>query len=251
MRLRNSPIHLANSSDPTSLLGLTMQLCWLRPTALAIALATVPGTAVAAQVLTFEGITAGTPIGGYYNGSGGPDFGVVFSPNAFAFCLNTLGSSLCSNTSRGGQGDPSSEHTGMFFNGGPVSFLNSTAGFTDGFSIFYSAIHFGASIDIWSGLSGTGSLLASIILPTTPSGPCPGYAADFCPFVGVGLSFAGTARSVTFGGRTLEVVFDDMRFGSSLPVQTVPEPSSLLLTTIGLAALGLVARRRIITLRGI
>jgi hypothetical protein len=71
-------------------------------------------------VLKFENIipagSTNTPIGNYYNGGGGPanNFGISFSDNALALCLNTPGV-VCSNTSRGGQGDPTSQNGGLFF----------------------------------------------------------------------------------------------------------------------------------------
>ena len=71
---------------------------------LVAAMIIVPSTA-ASQVLNFEGIATSAnpskPIGNYYNGGAGPNFGVEFSSNASALCLNTL-LIHCSNSSRGG-----------------------------------------------------------------------------------------------------------------------------------------------------
>lgn len=211
-------------------------------------------TPVEAQVLDFENINATYPSGyayvqGFYNGgtssvgTSGVNHGIEFSSNAQAICLNTPGVT-CSNTSRGGVGDPDSQKGGLFFLSGGATFMNRTAGFQNGFSFFYSAINSGGSFSVWSGLNGTGLLLASLVLPTTQSGPCPGYNAGFCPFVAAGVAFAGLATSVTFAGVANQIVFDDVTFGSSTPGSVVPEPATVFLLGTGLMGLGFVAWRR-------
>lgn len=216
---------------------------FLRSAVFVIALPTVAG----AQVLTFEGILRpgqqNAPIGNYYNGGAGPNYGIEFSPNALAICLNTL-TTFCSNGSRGGQGDPASQFTGLFFLSGSNTFMNRSAGFTDGFSFFYTAVNSPGAFSVWSGLNGTGTLLASLTLPTTPRGPCPGYNADFCPFVPRGVGFAGVAKSVTFAGVANQIAFDDVTFGSQVPGSVVPEPASMILLGTGLVGVFGVARRR-------
>jgi hypothetical protein len=203
--------------------------------------------AAQAQVLTFEGTlptgATSAPIGNYYNGGAGPDYGIEFSSNALGICLNTL-DNFCTNGSRGGQGDPASQYTGLFFLEGSSTFMNRVAGFTDGFSFFYSAISVPGAFSVWSGLNGTGSLLATLVLPTTAIGPCPGYGAQYCPFVATGVSFAGTAQSVTFAGVADQIAFDDVTFGSSVPGTVVPEPGTLTLLATGLIGVFGIARRR-------
>lgn len=217
----------------------------------------VSATAQAQTVLNFEGINAAYPstnyanINGFYNGgtssqgTSGANLGIAFSSNALAICLNTIGfTSGCSNTSRGGLGNPTSQRGGLFFLDGVSTFMNRAAGFTTGFSFFYSAIGTGGSFSVWSGLSGTGTLLGSLALGVTPSGPCPGYDAGFCPFVAKGLAFAGTAMSVTFAGAANQIVFDDVTFGSDIPDTRVPEPTTVALLAGGLMIVGGMARRR-------
>ncbi|HZS52975.1 MAG TPA: hypothetical protein VFA65_01125, partial [Bryobacteraceae bacterium] len=177
--------------------------------------------------LTFEGIAPypngnNVQILNYYNGgmssagTTGPNFGISFPSNALLICLNTLTTS-CSNTSRGGQGDPASQMGSLFFLAGSSTFLDDPAGFTTGFSFNYTAINQGGSISVWSGVDGTGTLLATLNLPTTASSCPAGYDAQFCPFVPIGVTFSGTAESINFGGTANQIVFDDVTFGSATP----------------------------------
>src|SRR5271155_4720196 len=144
--------------------------------------------------LNFEGINSTYPSGfafidNFYNGgtssdgTSGPNYGVAFSPNAQAICLNSL-TVVCSNTSRGGLA-PSSAEGGLFFLSGSTTAIDVAAGFPPGFSFNYSAPFDTGTVSVWSGLDGTGTLLASFGLPTTSSG-CPGYTAAFCPFFPIG-----------------------------------------------------------------
>ena len=156
--------------------------------------------------------------------------------------MNTPGGS-CSNTSRGGLGDPNSQLGGLFFLTGGATILNDPAGFDTGFSFNYTAINTGGSIDVFDGLSGTGTNLAHLDLPTTVSNCPPQYAAGFCPFFPIGVAFAGTAQSIVFNGVANQIVFDDITFGSVTP-PTVPEPTSLALLGTGLAGIAMFRRRK-------
>jgi hypothetical protein len=216
------------------------------------------GALVAASVaqaatidLTFEGINKTYPSGyafiqNFYNGgtssdgTSGPNFGISFSPNAQAICLNSTSVS-CSNTSRGGLGDPNSQKGALFFLSGSQTFMDVAAGFTTGFSFNYVSLTQPGSVSVFSGLDGTGTLLGTIAL-TPNAGSCPGYNAQFCPFSPIGVAFAGTAMSVSFAGVANQIVFDDVTFGSVTP--GVPEPSTWAMMMLGLAGLGLAGYRR-------
>lgn len=225
---------------------------------LGVSVALLAPAAAQAQVLDFEGVNATYPSGyafveDFYNGgtssdgTSGPNYGIEFSPNAQAICLNTVGVG-CSNTSRGGLGDPDSRLGGLFFLSGSETFMNRVSGFETGFSFFYAAITSGGSFEVWSGLNGTGMLLAALSLGTTASTCGPEYSAGFCPFEPAGVGFAGTAQSVTFAGVANQIVFDDVTFGSvtpgEVPDSTVPEPMSMALLGTGLAGLGALRWRR-------
>lgn len=101
---------------------------------------------------------------------------------------------------------------------------------------------------MYDGLNGTGSLLASLSLPTTSSN-CDFslYGAGFCPFVPVGVGFAGIAKSVSFAGVANQIGFDDITFGSVTPdPKPVPEPASVLgLLTLGALGAGSALKRKL------
>jgi hypothetical protein len=207
-------------------------------------------------VLDFEGVNATYPSGyafvqNFYNGgtssdgTTGTNFGIGFTANAQAICLNTPGFS-CSNTSRGGLGNPASALGALFFLGGAETFMNVPAGFDTGFSFFYTAVNVPGSVSVFDGLNGTGNLLATLALPTTLSGCDSSFGAGFCPFFASGIGFSGLAQSVSFAGVANQVVFDDITFGSITPgeLSPVPEPASLILFGTGLSGMALAAWRR-------
>ena len=226
-----------------------------------IAAAIMAGTAVSASangvvVLNFEGVNATYPSGfaqilDFYNGgtssdgTTGNNYGVSFSSNALAICLNTPGVT-CSNTSRGGFA-PGSEFGGLFFLEGDETILNYGAGFTTGFSFVYAQPNTqGGQVRVYDGLDGTGNLLGSISLGRTSS-TCGGeYNAGYCPFDAVGVGFGGTARSIVFAGVANYVVFDDITFGSVTPGEPggIPEPATWAMMIMGFGLVGYSARRR-------
>ncbi len=179
-------------------------------------------------------------------GYSGTDFGVGFSDNALNICLNTPGTS-CSNTSRGGLGDPDSQEGALFFLSGSETFMNVADGFDTGISFYYSAINQSGSMSVFDGLDGTGNLLATIDLALTSSNCDIEFNAGFCPFQEFGLAFEGTAKSVSFAGVANQIVFDDVTFGSVIPgvgtgiSTSIPEPSSIAILALGL--MGISSRR--------
>jgi hypothetical protein len=227
-------------------------LKWFAVVLVAASLASAPAMA-GPIVLTFEGVAATYPgsdaqILSFYSGgtssagTSGPNYGISFPENALEICLNTPGI-VCSNTSRGGLGDPNSQKGALYFASGATTFLDDPAGFTTGFSLEYAAIYFGGSVDVFSGLDGAGTLLATLSLPITSSGCDASYQAGFCPFVPVGVAFSGTAQSIGFNGTADQIVFDDVTLGSDTPGAT-PEPASFALLGTGLLTMLGLRRRR-------
>lgn len=219
----------------------------------ALALAAA-GAAQAGPVvsLNFEGVNATYPSGfaaiqNFYNGgtssdgTTGANFGITFSPNALAICLNST-TVVCSNTSRGGLA-PGSDKGALFFLSGSNTFMDDPAGFTNGFSFNYVSASQPGSVSAYSGLDGTGTLLATLNLSPN-AGSCPGYSAGFCPFSAAGVAFAGIAKSISFAGVANQIVFDDVTFGSTKPGPGggVPEPSTWAMMLLGLVGAGAALR---------
>lgn len=229
-----------------------------------IAAATCLGAAACAPAhaelitLDFEGILApaqlAVGIENFYNGgtsangTSGVNHGIEFSSNVRALCLNVPGEATCSNSSHGGQGVPGSERSGLSFvdGDGDRMFMNRAAGFDTSLEFNYSAAYYPGSVGIWSGLNGTGTLLATLNLAVTPLSGCVPNIGAYCPFVSVGTSFSGIAHSVVFGGTANAIVFDDVTFGigTTPPAAPVPEPETYAMLLGGLGLLGVMARRR-------
>jgi hypothetical protein len=81
-------------------------------------------------------------------------------------------------------------------------------------------------------------------LPTTVSNRPPAFSAGFCPFVPIGVAFAGTAMSISFNGVANQIVFDDVTFGSITPPTPAPEPATIIVLCSGLAGLAMLRRRK-------
>ena len=219
------------------------------------ALMSAPAAATVVS-LNFEGVNSTYPsgyafIGDFYNGgvssdgTTGTNYGISFTDNAQAICLNTPGTS-CSNTSRGGLGDPNSQLGGLFFLSGDSTFMNDAAGFDTGFSFNYVSLSQPGTVSVYDGLNGTGNLLATILLTPNAVGCDPSYGAGFCPFQPIGVTFSGIGRSILFGGVANQIVFDDITFGSDVPGPDngVPEPSTWATMLLGFGAAGVAMRRQ-------
>jgi hypothetical protein len=187
-------------------------------------------------VLDFEGIPSSTPVGNYYNGGGGPNYGVQFSPATLAIVDADAGGG-------GNFANEPSPDTIMFFLDANNAILDFAAGFTTGFSFFYTSST-AASVNVYDGLGGTGNLLGTLNLTAQFSDNCVGDPnGQFCNWTAVGVAFTGTARSINFGGTANQTGFDDITFGSDRPGQT-PIPGTIALLGLGLAGLGWSSRKK-------
>jgi hypothetical protein len=227
----------------------------LRLTAAASALAAgclASGQALAAvDVLNFAGLdgAAQEQVLDYYNGgagglgsTGGPNYGISFGADTIS----------CTDHAHGGcntaeiPGGPGAN--AVFFLTGPGDIMNVAAGFTTGFSFFYSAISAPGTVTVYDGLNGTGNLLATLDLSLTPTAGDPGCDAQpFCPYSAAGVTFAGTAESVSFSGTANLIGFADITLGTSVAgggPTAVPEPQNLALMLAGLGLLGAAANQR-------
>jgi len=124
---------------------------------------------------------------------------------------------------------------GVMFTVDTDSAMNVAQGFSGLFAFSYaSTAAASGAVSIWSGLNGTGDLLASFDLLGNSAGcTSPGW----CSFDALSGSLSRVAYSMTFGGDPT-IAFDN------IALNTVPEPASLLLVSLGLAGLTAQARRR-------
>ncbi len=187
----------------------------------------------ASITMTFAGLKQLEQVGNYYNGqtgsmgSGpGPAFGVTFSANASVL---TDGKSYV--------GEPSAPEVMLLLNnnaqpGQPISAtMDVRLGFVGDLFLFYGSIAATQSVQIFSGLDGTGMMLASMALPQTSMNTTAVFSGS------IDISFSGLAHSAIFNGGNSQIVFDNIQ------INTVPEPCSLVLLTQA-AFCGLVGLRR-------
>lgn len=189
-------------------------------------------------VLDFEGLGNGDEILDFYNGGtsalgfSGVDYGVEFLGNTLSIIDQDDGGT-------GNFANEPSPSTVMFFLTGAAAGMNIPDGFVDGFSFYYTLNTSAGSVEVYDGLDGSGSLLATLPLPINwQDGGCTGDPTGaFCNWDPVGVAFTGTARSVLFIGVANQCGFDDITFGSEspgLPPEDVPVSNWALFIGLGL-----------------
>jgi hypothetical protein len=209
-------------------------------------------TSVHAVSLDFTLPTADLTAGGgdaeilnYYNGGTdqyggtGPNYGISFGTEALALgqYAQYPGFSNTGNEPGGGNA--------LFFLNGTGDVMNIAKGFTTGFSFYYDCpSDLSGSIQVWSGLNNTGTLLASLTLPGTSINSTEPLYGNWTP---IGVTFSGVAESVDFAGTANRIAFADVTLGSGAPQignggtggNSVPDNTDL--STYLFAGLGLVA----------
>jgi hypothetical protein len=201
-------------------------------------------------VLNFAGLKGNSQeaVAGYYNGgagslgsSGGPNYGVSFGLDALVISGQPGG---VGNTAQipGGPGA-----NALYFQSGSGDVMNVAAGFDTGFSFYYSAPNLPGTLQLWTGVDGTGTQIGSDIslgLTTDGSSTLGCLGQSFCPYEAFGVSFTGTARSVIFTGTANNIAFAEVTIGSATPGgTTVPTPATLALVGLGLLSAYVVGRR--------
>ena len=167
-------------------------------------------------VLSFEGLGDNDYINGFYNGgTSGDGFSGTNYGVEFGVALGLI------DEDAGGSGNFANEpspSTIMYFLDQNQAYMNVAAGFTTGFSFFYTSSYNG-TVSVYDGLDGTGNLLGTAnLIPNAQNGNCSGDPNGFyCNWDAVSVSFSGTAKSVVFGGQANYIGFDEVTFGSTTP----------------------------------
>lgn len=200
-------------------------------TALLMSLGAAAPALAQSVLVNFETPTSFQSINTHYAGGtdgagvSGVDLGVAFGGDALAVQNDVLGPYFSNAPSP----------IGVMAPVGPAAFMNVPVGFTD-LSFFYSSnTAVVAGVKVWSGLNGTGTVLASLDLANNAQLGC--SDTPFCRFDSLSATFSGVALSVSFGDAASVAGFDDVR------ITAVPEPTTLVLMALGVAGLGLVRRR--------
>lgn len=216
-------------------------------TVAALAILFTAGVAATPVTMDFDGLNPdGEYVADYYNGGcgnsflgsdmtcGGPDYGVVWEGATVA-----LGGVSA--------GNPPSRPNVIRQIGFAPMIMNVADGFDGGFSFYYSAPILGGWVGIYSGLGGSGTLLASTgSLAGTPLFCEEGFGPYACWNLVDGPVFSGLAHSVVFGGFPALAAYDNVSFDMRDAPVGVPEPGAFGMFALGILLLGLAAglRRR-------
>lgn len=203
--------------------------------AAALALFAVTPAFAAQTLIDFETVSSFASISGYYNGGAdsagqiGPALGVSFGGDALGL-VNDFGTYFTHAPSP----------VGVMTVVGADATMNVAAGFTDAIAFSYSSSAFvPLAVSVWTGLGGSGELLASFNLVSNAQRGC--NDSDYCRFDHLASTFAGTAHSVTFGNAANVAAFDNISV--NINTSAVPEPTAALLLSLGLTGLFLARRR--------
>lgn len=186
-------------------------------------LCSAPAFSATATTLDFQGLGGYTFIEDFYNGVGGPNYGISFGPDALAVENDEFFTYY--------QNAPT---PGAFSAVGANAALNVAAGFTGQVSFFYAATE-NTFVNVYSGLNGTGSLLGTFALAAN-TGAC--TEVTYCQWDFASLTLEGIAKSIQFGNTAGVAGFDN------ITVAAVPVPAAGWMLLSGLGALGAAARRK-------
>jgi hypothetical protein len=211
----------------------------VRSLAAAAIAAALPAVSHAYDIVTIdlEGATSFSSINNFYNGgtdssnvAGTNNYGVSFAGSLLALKNDDLGQYFSNAPTPGTVMNASNAFDVL-----TTPAIMNIAASTFSLSFYYSAAQ-ATEVKVYSGLNGVG-LLGSINLAANATTGCSDTA--FCNFgVATWTPGAVAIKSVDFSDGAGFVAYDN------ITVSPVPEPSSLALSALGLAALGFMARRR-------
>ncbi|MEB3831794.1 Calx-beta domain-containing protein [Phormidium sp. CCY1219] len=157
-------------------------------------------------LLNFEGVGNLNPVDGFYS-----DNGISFSGNGLGIIDTDDLHRLGFHDEFGGnfEGNPSGI-TALTYGEESSIVMNVSEGFDNQLSFFYASPFFEHTVTIYDDIGGSGNVLASVPLSTTPEGELPDAYGSFVPF---NIPFAGVARSVSFGSVPNKLILDDILLG--------------------------------------
>jgi hypothetical protein len=206
--------------------------------ALAAGLLSAAAAPAATVNLDFNGTTGFASVADFYNGgtdsagASGANYGVSFTGSVISLANDGTGPGA----------------SGQFFTGAPTTnvifanandpaaaIMNVASGFNTSFGFTYSSVLAPTTVTVFSGLNGSGSVLATFTLTSNSDGCAAGTPA--CVWSTVSKTFDGTAESVDFSSNAGNALFTNINYA-------VPLPASGLLLSFGVAGLALVGKRR-------
>jgi len=191
--------------------------------------------------LTFGSEVNEVEILNYFNGGAdghgavGPSDGVVFSSTAVQDLAGTAGKF---------ENAPSAGVLYVTYSSSVAGVMNVASGFT-ALSLDYSLLDnsstYASTIDLYSGLNGTGTLVGTLSLSAS-SNPvaCTNHSDEFCTWTGASAQLSGIAESVVFASAAATA--NEGEEFAQLQVSEVPLPGAFLLLFSGLAGLPLTRR---------